>query len=292
MEQGTRVDLPRVSVILSTYNGEHYLPEFLRSLQIQQGVDITLIYRDDGSSDRSVEIINKSNIPMFRCHCFPGRLGPAESFSHLTEHILPQGFVAFADQDDIWLPGKLKVAVERLVRDNSDLYFSSVLLGDSDKIWPQPEVEIDPLYACFENLAKGCTIVMTMNGLTNFLNHIKPAGVMHDHWAYFMNLHLGKVSFDSNPQVIYRIHAHNAVGHKIKKRLMDPRRFLPLASHYLFRSIELINWSEKLENRETINFLKLVERKISLKNILEILTYKSHSSRLVTLVIYIYLKRV
>ena len=49
--------MKKIAVILSTYNGEKYLKEQMDSLLSQEGVDITLFVRDDGSTDRTVEII-------------------------------------------------------------------------------------------------------------------------------------------------------------------------------------------------------------------------------------------
>ena len=49
--------MKKIAVILSTYNGEKYLKEQMDSLLSQEGVDITLFVRDDGSTDRTVEMI-------------------------------------------------------------------------------------------------------------------------------------------------------------------------------------------------------------------------------------------
>ena len=47
-----------VEVLLATYNGEKYLGEQLDSLIAQTGVNISLLVSDDGSNDRTLEILN------------------------------------------------------------------------------------------------------------------------------------------------------------------------------------------------------------------------------------------
>ena len=50
-----------ILVLLSTFNGEKYLHEQLESIFNQKNVHITLLIRDDGSSDETINIINKFN---------------------------------------------------------------------------------------------------------------------------------------------------------------------------------------------------------------------------------------
>ena len=51
--------LPEVEVLLATFNGQLYLPEFLESLCNQQGVKIHLRVSDDGSKDETINILYK-----------------------------------------------------------------------------------------------------------------------------------------------------------------------------------------------------------------------------------------
>ncbi|MBQ6973086.1 MAG: glycosyltransferase [Synergistaceae bacterium] len=49
----TGAAVPTVAVIMSTYNGEEYLREQLDSILAQEGVNVELYIRDDGSSERT-----------------------------------------------------------------------------------------------------------------------------------------------------------------------------------------------------------------------------------------------
>ena len=50
-------DLPRVAVVMSTYNGEEHLAEQIDSILAQEGVEVSLIVRDDGSRDGTLGIL-------------------------------------------------------------------------------------------------------------------------------------------------------------------------------------------------------------------------------------------
>lgn len=48
-----------VCVLLSTYNGEKYLEEQLKSLLCQDKIEFMIFVRDDGSTDKTVDILEK-----------------------------------------------------------------------------------------------------------------------------------------------------------------------------------------------------------------------------------------
>ena len=48
-----------VNILLSTYNGERYLPELLDSIANQTYPDLKITIRDDGSSDNTISIVKE-----------------------------------------------------------------------------------------------------------------------------------------------------------------------------------------------------------------------------------------
>ena len=106
----------KVLILLSTYNGEKYLEEQLNTIlnQTTEEISVSIIIRDDGSSDNTIKIINKY-INDYDCiKLIKGKnLGPALSFRELINLAdETYSFYAFADQDDIWVKGKIEAAVE------------------------------------------------------------------------------------------------------------------------------------------------------------------------------------
>lgn len=100
---------PLISVALSVYNGERFLPAQLDSILAQQGVDIEVVAVDDGSVDGSAALLAgyAQRDPRVRLSPNPQNLGMNRSFERAMA--LCRGeFIAPSDQDDVWLPDKLQ----------------------------------------------------------------------------------------------------------------------------------------------------------------------------------------
>ena len=118
---------PKVNIIVSTYNGRKYIREQIESLLRQSYPNIHIYVRDDGSCDGTVDILNSyeqsGSITLFKGE----NLGFCKSFMELLRLTDQGDFWSFCDQDDVWYPDKVKLAVEWLKRQKQDkplLYYS------------------------------------------------------------------------------------------------------------------------------------------------------------------------
>src|ERR1700677_868375 len=113
-------DEPCVAILLSTFNGERYLAEQLRSFIAQTHGNWRLYWRDDHSTDHSPDMMAAfgGDVAGGRCIRVPegGKLRATGSFLALrcTAVWDDASFFAFSDQDDVWLPEKLAHAVAAL----------------------------------------------------------------------------------------------------------------------------------------------------------------------------------
>jgi len=113
--------MPRVSVIIRTYNRADYIGEAIESVFAQTFNDLELIVVDDGSTDATKEVLAQ----------YEGRLRTlylehTGNLSHLGNaaiRVSDGEFVAFLDSDDIWLPEKLALQI-KLLSDDSRFGFS------------------------------------------------------------------------------------------------------------------------------------------------------------------------
>lgn len=97
---------PRVSVLMAVYNGEKYLPEAINSILGQTFTDFEFLIVDDGSSDRTPEIINCYQDPRIKVISNPYNVGLTHSLNKGLD--LARGeYVARMDSDDISLPDRL-----------------------------------------------------------------------------------------------------------------------------------------------------------------------------------------
>jgi glycosyltransferase involved in cell wall biosynthesis len=212
------LNLPEVEVLLATFNGELFLKEFLDSLCEQEGVRIHLRVSDDGSTDKTLEIIDSFKHSFESCKIFAGPCaGPSSNFFSLIEKAT-YDFVALADQDDIWLPHHLTSAVSRLSKtpDVPSLTFSAVqefgMGKENGSIWPTRFPIEDVRTIITENLARGCTFVLNTKSINLINLHNPKNAIMHDWWILLLIYSSGNVTWSKLPEVRYRIHQNNAVG--------------------------------------------------------------------------------
>lgn len=211
---------PRTVVLMSTFNGARYVEAQLRSILDQLPPNGTVLVRDDGSQDNTVAVIEALADP--RIQLTRGRnLGFGPSFlTLLAQAPVDADMVAFADQDDVWLPGKLHRAWRHLapMGDVPALYGSAQMLTDArlqpvhtTRAWERP-----PSFrgALAENLITGCTAALNAPALRLLQRAGVAEGVhFHDWWMYLVVSAFGRVVFDPEPTLLYRQHGSNQIGH-------------------------------------------------------------------------------
>ncbi|HEY1447805.1 MAG TPA: glycosyltransferase family 2 protein [Caulobacteraceae bacterium] len=214
---------PRIAVLLSTYNGEAFLEAQLDSLLAQTEVELEVFARDDGSSDQTLAVLARyaGHWPQLAAPMAGPNLGPAASFMELLSgcNLAAFDYVAFCDQDDVWLPDKLSRAVSRLQAgcdDSPGLYCSGVTCVDRDlrPLGPAP-VKDDTRFEhlLFENIAFGVTVVMNARAAALVRSRPPATGmIMHDWWCALVISAFGAVIYDERPGVLYRQHGENQIG--------------------------------------------------------------------------------
>ena len=219
--------MKRVQILLSTYNGEKYLKQQIDSILKQNYKNISVLIRDDGSSDMTVKIIEKYAKENERIHYIAGKnIGVWNSFLELIN--LSDDFAdyyAFADQDDVWLPNKIEEAIKCLEREKQKkpaLYASNLILVDENlKEYKQnkgKKVVPSIQNALVENICAGCTEVFNKKLRDILINKTPNYMIMHDWWVYLCASCLGKVIYDTNAYIYYRQHSSNEIG--IKKTFL------------------------------------------------------------------------
>jgi len=218
--------LPKVLVLISTYNGEKYLKEQLNSLNAQKNVEVHFCIRDDGSSDDTINILREFQLNNDKVTLFvEPNIGCVNSFMKLLKSVSTQetkyDYYAFCDQDDVWLENKLAIAVSKLdkfERNSPALYFSHTQLVNEklEKIISETrDLKCSFGESMVINGAVGCTMVFN-EVLLKLTCQFDPKFIlMHDGWVYRVCLATGgNVYFDKNSYILYRQHENNVVGGK------------------------------------------------------------------------------
>ena len=222
-------DKPIVGVLMSTYNGEKYIREQLDSIFEQEDVNVKLFVRDDGSADRTRNILKEYAVTYELKDLSDGeRVGPGESFMRLlckAKEKIELQYFAFADQDDIWLKNKLSVAIkviEQCEDKDAVLYSSNQFLyvnGINKGKRHEERQSVDLINHMTKNTIAGCTFVLNRDMATLITDAGKPnyrviKYRLHDAWIMLIAIACGRVIYDDNAHMLYRIHEDNAVGIK------------------------------------------------------------------------------
>lgn len=234
-----------VDVLLATYNGSRYLEAQLDSILAQTHQDFRVLVSDDGSSDGTLAILDRYRsrfgarlvlVP----HPGAGR-GVIRNFENLMAASLQDGmagWVAFCDQDDVWLPHKVErtlAEMRRLEGDDGDTV-PCVVHTDLTVVDEHLEVlgasfarhqRISPgdcsaLTLLSINQVTGCAM-MVNRALLKMALPLPSDTVMHGWWCALIG-GSGRRSFVDTPLIRYRQHGANQLGAKNRSLVNRLRR--------------------------------------------------------------------
>ena len=223
----------KTAILMAAFNGERYIAEQIESLLRQTSRDWELFIHDDGSSDRTPEIIRQyeERYPQ-SIHVVDGPPagGARNNFFFLMENVRAP-YVMFCDQDDVWLPEKIEKLRARMDETEGTLnsgtpvmVFSDVRVVDEkldiiadrlsvyQKLDPNRTAQQDLL---LQNVATGCAMMINGACLEKMLVPLETdAVIMHDWWCALAASCFGSISYVDEPLVLYRQHGENSIGAK------------------------------------------------------------------------------
>jgi len=222
---GSNQNDPLVAILLCTFNGERFLAEQLDSLEGQSHKNWVLVASDDGSNDGTVDILLKYQAKWPRGK-MSIRQGPQKGFSHnflslACDLEVRANHYAFCDQDDFWLPEKLKIALQTIYA-HQGIGTPFVYCGRTTYVTEQlVPCGISPLFvfppsfrnALVQSIAGGNTMVFNQSA-KSLIEQVGPLDVVsHDWWIYLLVSGVGgEVFYDPVPQLLYRQHDYALVG--------------------------------------------------------------------------------
>ncbi len=237
-----------VSVCLATYQGEEYVERQLRSILDQLGPGDEVIVVDDCSHDRTVEIIEGMRDPRVVVYLNPVNRREVFSFGRAIE--LARGDIIFlADQDDIWLPGRVELMASRLQASGAALVTSNFEWMDAEE---------RPLNVVFDGVSSktskhhfsnildifigktnyfGCAMMFTRS-LVPLITPIPPYVESHDLWIALAANQIGSNLHIDEKTLRKRRHGSNATSTvsarplflKLRSRCIFLRSMIDLAS--------------------------------------------------------------
>ncbi|MGA3512845.1 glycosyltransferase family 2 protein [Lactiplantibacillus plantarum] len=222
--------MSKVTILLSTYNGEKYLSELLKSLIQQTYKDWICYIHDDGSSDGTVSILHQFSeryIEHFKILDYPSTGGAKENFISLLNYPTTD-YIMFCDQDDVWLPTKIKVTLDKMKNiEHSKTQVPTVIFTDL-KVVDKNLNTIADSYFSYEhrdpnkielknllqkNIAAGCTMMINKRMLKLAIQNVQLLNLaMHDWGIMLLGCAEGSIGYVQSATIMYRQHENNQVG--------------------------------------------------------------------------------
>lgn len=273
-----------INILISTYNGEKFISEQLDSLIEQTVQDFVVLIRDDGSTDSTVDIIkeyeNRYPDKIIFIHDNLGNLGSSKSFMKLLEYS-DKEYIMFCDQDDIWVPNKIELSLNKIKelegifsKDIPLLVFTDLMVVDENlniisksfrfyqKLDPQISTNWKKLLA--QNVITGCTMIINRKAKEVCLPYLSEI-MMYDHWIGVNVAKYGKIGWIDIPTVLYRQHRDNVAGaHKYGiKYIANKLRNIDKILNYLSEApkyFEKVSFIELILTKAIVNFKRSVVR--------------------------------
>ena len=265
----------KISIALCTYNGAKYLTEQLESLKNQTVKADEIIVCDDGSTDSTIEIINKyKDILNIKLFINTSSLGVTKNFEKSIS--LCSGDIIFlCDQDDIWEKNKIEKMSSAFVNENVGLVLCNGILIDEQNnqiknytLWNSFGIDkINKKKFKFEILINKLIFTgMAMSFRGDLKKYILPISknAFHDEWIGIIGTYFSKVYFIQDCLVMYRIHKNQQIGIYAVYTLTDKYKRLKQykisdIKQELNKIKDLLNRFEKLNARK--NFVAKLKEK-------------------------------
>ena len=207
----------KVSVAMATYNGEKYIKEQIETILNNLDDKDELVISDDGSSDMTIEIINKINDKRIKLLEGP-RKGLKKNFENAIKNTT--GDVIFlSDQDDIWMENKVEKVLECFNNNNYILIqHDAVVVDEIDKVIYESfaehrKVKTGVIKNLIKNSYHGCCIAFRKELIKEILP-IPDNVYLHDEWIGIVAELNGKTYFLDEKLIKYRRHSENTSSFK------------------------------------------------------------------------------
>lgn len=207
---------PPLSIALASYNGERFLAVQMRSILTQMDENDEVIIVDDGSTDRTLDVVASFGDARIRVLRNERNLGVLAAFERALLETRNE-IILLSDQDDLWLPGKVNEILARFAADPVTL----LVLSDAELIDEEGRVTAPSFMALrggfrgsfpatlIKNRYLGCAMAFRRE-LLSYALPIPRDVPMHDMWLGALAACVGKVVFVDRPLTQYRRHGGNA----------------------------------------------------------------------------------
>ncbi|MCT3524538.1 glycosyltransferase family 2 protein [Latilactobacillus curvatus] len=220
----------KIAILLSTYNGERFLEEQIESIIKQSNQQWTLYIRDDGSTDKTLDILGRYQADdriQWINENKPQNLRVIGSFLKLLESA-EADYYMFCDQDDVWLSDKVQVTLNKMLTLEAENKQQPILVhtdlrivdqdlkATSESMIKTQNLDPQPSFGrlLVQNSITGCTMMINQNLKDRCVGLDFTKIRMHDWWFALVASAFGTIGYVPQATILYRQHGDNEVGAK------------------------------------------------------------------------------
>lgn len=241
----------KISVAMATYNGEKYIEKQVRTILNNLKEDDELIISDDGSKDKTIEIINNFNDKRIKLLDGPKK-GIKQNFANAIKNTTGD-YIFLSDQDDVWMENKVDTIIKCFEENNYILIqHDAIVVDEKDKVLYESfaqhrKVKTGIIKNLIKNSYHGCCIALKRE-LINEILPIPNNIYLHDQWIGMVAELNGKTHFLDEKLIKYRRHSDNNSSFKhlpVSKMLLNRINYTKMIIKYLTKRRRKNKWNQK-----------------------------------------------
>ncbi len=218
----------KISVAMATYNGEKYIKKQIDTILENLQEDDELVISDDGSTDRTLDIIKSINDKRIKLIEGPKK-GLKKNFANAINNTTGE-YIFLSDQDDIWFQNKVEKVYECFINNDYILIQHDAIVVDSnnevlfESFAEHRKVKNGIIKNLIKNSYHGCCMAFKKELVKEILP-IPDNIYLHDQWIGMVAELNGKTYFINEKLMKYRRHGGNASSfkHLPIKKMIDNR---------------------------------------------------------------------
>jgi glycosyltransferase involved in cell wall biosynthesis len=206
----TKLNNPKVSIAICTFNGEKFIAEQLESVLKQSYQNIEIIIVDDCSSDETSKICESYHDERIKLFKNKENIGYTKNFERAIS-ICNGDYICLCDQDDIWFENKIEILVQNFA-DHILVYHDSNFIDELGR-----KIETSTMgqrYHMYEGnsalpfLLSNCISGHAAMFDRSILPYLLPFDkrFFHDWWLAYVAVNLGEIKYINQVLVSYRQH--------------------------------------------------------------------------------------
>jgi len=152
MNNGVIMSLPKVSVLIPSYNHEKYVKEAIESVLNQTFQDFELIITDDGSTDGTVDKIKEFDDERIQLYVFDENQGACNAMNNCIKHAKGK-YIAYISSDDVWETYKLEKQIN-FIEKNPDIevvFSKASFIGENSELLDENSSSTE-IYNLYKNI--------------------------------------------------------------------------------------------------------------------------------------------